>query len=947
MLKRITKPHIRELPVVKYPEYKSTNSTELAVSIPLFYSAKESGVMVDFDIDNFKSTQVKGAVWAAIAIYHNTDLVDKGVGLYFHVEDKVLDYVNDVMSEFGVPKELIKVCSIDTPDLNIAHTQYGKKLMCLDDTEIIPERWLIVDTDAFLCSTDQQIFLYDKLVALNSPATLQFNKNSATDDKTWTSALCKAVGLPFDADSDFFMQQQRAFYKAGFPYYSHASEAQAANRPFVASQLALIPTQHPICSFLKTHYKRCYQDEFLLGMWDIKCNGLSSLSEYLDLPVFYYVDEYLARDKGKDAEGYVLHYHHADTEKLQDNFDACYTPLLAAMEQKKTSTDRHISLKERFSDKLQRTASDKHTAGGHKYGLFYDMVFDSVAKRQGRKLRVLEIGVSFFGEGSLKAYQEMDIIQEVVGIDVLPYEGELAEHTTFHKVADAYSHKTIQMLKQAHESFDIIIDDGSHDPKDQEFFMHQYYQLVADGGSLICEDVYDPDFFKQMCVEPDIFGYDGWANLTDDKKMTDYHNERLLVREKRETPDTIQVPTPKNSYVPKNKFRFHLLGIAYGPTQIDFSVCAFVQKTRKGANMLHKLGHEVIHYGHDRSELECTEHVSVTNDIVLQRTYGTSDHNGAPEGYNVNDLAFTTFDINTESELRKRVEPGDFVLASFPHQQLYERLSDLPIHFIEWGIGYSHIYSPNLVFESQGWQMFHRGKQAENGKKASNVADWRSVVIPNYFDPNEFKYKEDKGDYILYLGRVDPVKGVDLVLEASRRTGIPVKLAGPNMYGDELFNLLPHNAEYLGILNSEQRNDYMSNAKVVACPSLYLEPFLGVHIESGFCGRPIVTTNWGAPVEFCKHGITGYRFQTGEQLVWALENIDNINSQDCYDWAYNNFSMDRISITYHEYFNSLYRNINGYFWDEDDTRTNLDWLRMNMTTDQIATRLKEIQEQRF
>ena len=100
----------------------------------------------------------------------------------------------------------------------------------------------------------------------------------------------------------------------------------------------------------------------------------------------------------------------------------------------------------------------------------------------------------------------------------------------------------------------------------------------------------------------------------------------------------------------------------------------------------------------------------------------------------------------------------------------------------------------------------------------------------------------------------------------------------------------------------------------VVCPSMYLEPFLGVHIEAGFCGTPVITTNWDAPVEYCKHGVTGFRCQTGAQFVHALEHIDEIQPEKCRIWAHNNFSMDKVSNTYQEYFEVLYRNINGISW---------------------------------
>ena len=330
--------------------------------------------------------------------------------------------------------------------------------------------------------------------------------------------------------------------------------------------------------------------------------------------------------------------------------------------------------------------------------------------------------------------------------------------------------------------------------------------------------------------------------------------------------------------------------------------------------MLKKLDHTVYHYGHENSEVDCTEHIPVIDDFVLQKTYGTSDHNGAPNGYSVDDVAFTTFDINTERELRKRLKPGDFVLTSFPHKNIAERLSDLPVHVVEWGIGYPQVYADYRVYESNGWMHFHRGIEHANGTRSYNEPDWCSAVIPNYFDPDEFEFCEQKDDYMLFIGRVDPCKGIEIVLELAERTGKRLLIAGPNLMGDDLFAKLPPQAEYLGVVGPDERQPLMAKAMAVVCPSLYLEPFLGVHIEAGFCGTPIITTNWGAPVEYCKHGVTGFRCQTGAEFVHAVEHIGEIQPEKCRIWAYNNFSMDKVGQYYHEYFQTLYRNINGFFW---------------------------------
>ena len=56
--------------------------------------------------------------------------------------------------------------------------------------------------------------------------------------------------------------------------------------------------------------------------------------------------------------------------------------------------------------------------------------------------------------------------------------------------------------------------------------------------------------------------------------------------------------------------------------------------------------------------------------------------------------------------------------------------------------------------------------------------DWYNVVIPNYFDPTDFEYNENKEDYFLYLGRVYGGKGVNIAIQVTEKLGYKLKIAG-------------------------------------------------------------------------------------------------------------------------------------------------------------------------
>ena len=150
------------------------------------------------------------------------------------------------------------------------------------------------------------------------------------------------------------------------------------------------------------------------------------------------------------------------------------------------------SLVDCFSEKppsayLDESNSDK-TGVRHDYGNLYDWLFSSLLfQNDMQPIRVLEIGVTMFGEGSGHAFSKMPFVEKFVGLDKNPIQEEFGEKGVFLNV-DAYTEEGVQSAAP-YGPYHLLIDDAEHVHDQQVAFFAMYTSLCATPGIMICEDV--------------------------------------------------------------------------------------------------------------------------------------------------------------------------------------------------------------------------------------------------------------------------------------------------------------------------------------------------------------------------------------------------------------------------------------------------------------------------
>ncbi len=173
-------------------------------------------------------------------------------------------------------------------------------------------------------------------------------------------------------------------------------------------------------------------------------------------------------------------------------------------------------------------------------------------------------------------------------------------------------------------------------------------------------------------------------------------------------------------------------------------------------------------------------------------------------------------------------------------------------------------------------------------------------------DVEQFPFKTvGTGDYLVFLGRIRPEKGVHVAIEAARLAGLPLKIAGRVKPGDQEYfqrQVEPHldgdRVRLLGELGFEAKTALLAGARATLMTSLIPEPFGLVPVESMACGTPVVSLRTGAAAELVQHGHTGFLADTTAGLADAVRLVPTIDRAACRRHVAAAFSIQRMANDY-------------------------------------------------
>lgn len=248
--------------------------------------------------------------------------------------------------------------------------------------------------------------------------------------------------------------------------------------------------------------------------------------------------------------------------------------------------------------------------------------------------------------------------------------------------------------------------------------------------------------------------------------------------------------------------------------------------------------------------------------------------------------------------------------------QFFLDLQDTPFVHTLHGAFYEDLVAPS-GYISEKRDVLKRFKSQPyvsiSNKQREGMNDLNYIqTVYNGVDISHYSFTKQPSNYLAWLGRITPNKGVDTAIHVAKKAGIPLKISAVVDETDrEYFEktiqpLLDKDVEFIGQLKTgEEKSAFLGNAVATLFPIRWHEPFGLVMAESMACGTPVVGFNKGSVPEVVVHGKTGYVVETEDDMVEAVGKIDAIDRQTCRNHVEKHFSVDAMVDGYVEVYEKV------------------------------------------
>ncbi len=169
------------------------------------------------------------------------------------------------------------------------------------------------------------------------------------------------------------------------------------------------------------------------------------------------------------------------------------------------------------------------------------------------------------------------------------------------------------------------------------------------------------------------------------------------------------------------------------------------------------------------------------------------------------------------------------------------------------------------------------------------------------------------GDYLAFVGRVTPEKGVADAIDLARRTGLKLRMAAKvyddheQVHFDEVVvpGIRDGTVEFLGELAPLERDPLLAGARATLMLGSWPEPFGLVAIESMATGTPVIARRAGGLTETVEHGVDGFLVDDLNEAVLALDKVSVLDRAEIRRRSIERFSPERMADEYEDVYRAV------------------------------------------
>jgi glycosyltransferase involved in cell wall biosynthesis len=202
---------------------------------------------------------------------------------------------------------------------------------------------------------------------------------------------------------------------------------------------------------------------------------------------------------------------------------------------------------------------------------------------------------------------------------------------------------------------------------------------------------------------------------------------------------------------------------------------------------------------------------------------------------------------------------------------------------------------------------------SDNQRLPLSKANWIGTVYHG-LPPGLHPLQQQEGNYLAFIGRVSPEKGVDKAIEIAIGCNCPIKVAAKvdkvdqSYFEKHIAHLMDHPlVEFIGEINEEQKTGFLGNAKALLFPIDWEEPFGIAMIEAMSCGTPVIAFRRGSVPEVIDDGVTGFIVESISQAVEAVKKIKTLCNTTIRKVFEEKFTAARMAEDYLKIYRSLYK----------------------------------------